>query len=141
MPEVRRTVRPRWVFRLSGGSPDGVLRRRGGVLERLLHIDGAPVVVRVAQPAADELLVGARAPDREAAEEAIARMRFALGVDDDLRPFYERFRSDRLIGASVRRRPWLRIHRRPDPFEALAWAITEQLIEFDRAVRIQRRIV
>jgi 3-methyladenine DNA glycosylase/8-oxoguanine DNA glycosylase len=68
-------------------------------------------------------------------------MRFAIGVDDDLRPFHERFRSDPLIGASVRHRPWLRIHRRPDPFEALAWAITEQLIEFDRAVVIQRRIV
>jgi DNA-3-methyladenine glycosylase II len=69
------------------------------------------------------------------------RMRFALGVDDDLRAFHERFRRDPLIGPSVRLRPWLRIHRRPDPFEALAWAITEQLIEFSRAVAIQRRIV
>ena len=25
-------------------------------------------------------------------------MRFALGVDDDLRPFHERFRDDPLIG-------------------------------------------
>src|SRR5215210_2275726 len=141
MPEVRRTVRPRWVFRLPGGSPDGVQRRRGSVLERLVHVDGAPVVVRVAQTARDEILFGARAEARDAAEEGIARMRFAIGVDDDLRPFHERFRSDPLIGASVRHRPWLRIHRRPDPFEALAWAITEQLIEFDRAVVIQRRIV
>ncbi|HEX2104570.1 MAG TPA: hypothetical protein VHF51_13025 [Solirubrobacteraceae bacterium] len=141
MLEVRRTVRPRWVFRLPGGSPDRVMRRRGSVLERLVHVDGAPVVVRVAQTARDEVLFGARADARGAAEEGIARMRFALGVDDDLRPFHERFRSDPLIGASVRHRPWLRIHRRPDPFEALAWAITEQLIEFERAVDIQRRIV
>jgi 3-methyladenine DNA glycosylase/8-oxoguanine DNA glycosylase len=141
MVELRRTVRPRWVFRLPGGSPDRVLRRRGTVLERLVHVDGAPVVVRVAQPAREEVLLGAWAPGRAEAEEGIARMRFALGLDDDLRPFYERFRSDPLIGASVRHRPWLRIHRRPDPFEALAWAITEQLIEFDRAVAIQRRIV
>jgi 3-methyladenine DNA glycosylase/8-oxoguanine DNA glycosylase len=75
------------------------------------------------------------------AEEAIARMRFALGVDDDLRPFYERFRFDPIIGRSVRARPHTRIIRRPDPFEALAWAICEQLIEFDRAAAIQRRIV
>ena len=68
-------------------------------------------------------------------------MRFALGVDDDLRPFHDRFRRDPLIGVSVRDRPWLRIRRRPDPFEALAWAITEQLIDFPRAVAIQRRIV
>jgi 3-methyladenine DNA glycosylase/8-oxoguanine DNA glycosylase len=141
MPEVRRTVRPRWIFRLPGGTPDRVMRRRGGVLERLVHVDGAPVVVRVAQLAGDEVLFGARAETRDAAEEAIVRMRFALGVDDDLAPFHARFRSDPLIGASVRHRPWLRIRRRPDPFEALAWAITEQLIEFHRAVDIQRRIV
>ena len=42
---------------------------------------------------------GARA---DAGEEAIERMRFALGVDDDLRPFYERFRDDPLIGPVVR---------------------------------------
>jgi 3-methyladenine DNA glycosylase/8-oxoguanine DNA glycosylase len=117
------------------------MRRRGAVLERLLHFGGTPVVVRVAQTARDEVLFGARADARDVAEEGIARMRFALGVDDDLRPFHDRFRSDPLIGASVRHRPWLRIRRRPDPFEALAWAITEQLIEFERAVAIQRRIV
>jgi 3-methyladenine DNA glycosylase/8-oxoguanine DNA glycosylase len=33
------------------------------------------------------------------------------------------------------------VHRRPDPFEALAWAICEQLIEFERAAAIERRIV
>ena len=68
-------------------------------------------------------------------------MRFALGVDDDLRPFYDRFRSDPLIGRSVRARPHLRVIRRPDPFEALAWAICEQLIEAERAEAIERRIV
>jgi DNA-3-methyladenine glycosylase II len=141
MPEVRQTVRPRWVFRLPGAAPDGVLRRRGAVLERLVHVDGAPAVVRVAQTARNEVLFGARADERALAVEAIDRMRFALGVDDDLRPFYERFRFDPLIGPSVRLKPWLRILRRPDPFEALAWAITEQLIDFPRAVAIQRRIV
>jgi 3-methyladenine DNA glycosylase/8-oxoguanine DNA glycosylase len=141
MPEVRQTVRPRWVFRLPGGAPDGVLRRRGAVLERLVHVDGDPAVVRVAQLSSDQVLFGARAETRQTATEAIARMRFALAIDDDLRPFYDRYRSDPLIGPSVRRQPWLRIRRRPDPFEALAWAITEQLIEFSRAVEIQRRIV
>src|SRR4051795_12885575 len=141
MPEVQVTVRPRWAFRLPRGAPDGVLRRRGGVLERLVHVDDQPVVVRVAQTAADEVLFGARAGDRDTATDAIDRMRFALGVDDDLRAFHDRFRRDPLIGPSVRRRPWLRVIRRPDPFEALAWAITEQLIDFPRAVEIQRRIV
>jgi 3-methyladenine DNA glycosylase/8-oxoguanine DNA glycosylase len=142
MVEVRREVRPVWPFRLPGGGPDGVLRRRGqGGIERLLHIDGARAVVRVGQPARDRVVLVAGADSPDVAEEAIARMRFALGVDDDLRPFYERFRFDPLIGRSVRARPHMRLTRRPEPFEALAWAICEQLIDFDRAAAIQRRIV
>jgi 3-methyladenine DNA glycosylase/8-oxoguanine DNA glycosylase len=139
--EVRVEVRPRWVFRLPPGGMDGVLRRRGAVRERLVHVDDVPAVVRVAQPARDRVLFGAWASRRDIAEEAIARMRFAFAVDDDLRPFHDRFRWDPLVGAAVRRRPWLRPMRRPDPFEALAWAVTEQLIEIERANQIQRRIV
>lgn len=139
--EVRREVRPRWPVRLPRrNGADGVLRVRGGVLERLLHVGGVAVVVRAAQRG-DTILLGAWAERRDAAEEGVARMRFALGLDDDLRPFYERFRLDPLIGPSVRRAPWLRVARRPEPFEALAWAITEQLIEVQRATAIQRRIV
>jgi 3-methyladenine DNA glycosylase/8-oxoguanine DNA glycosylase len=140
--ELREEVRPLWPFRLPlHGGADGVLRHRDGVLHRLLHHEGRPVVVRVAQSSPDTVLFGARAGTRTAARHGIARMRFALGVDDDLRPFHERFRDDPLIGHSVRRRKHLRIRRRPEPFEALAWAICEQLIEFERAAAIQRRIV
>lgn len=118
------------------------MRRRGAaVLERALHVGDEPVVLRIAQPAPDRVVIGARAGDRDAALEAIARMRLALGVDVDLRPFLERFRSDPLIGASVRRSPHLRPAGRPEPWEVLAWAITEQLIEFTRAVEIQRTIL
>jgi 3-methyladenine DNA glycosylase/8-oxoguanine DNA glycosylase len=141
MVEVEREVRPPWPFRLPGGGADGVLRRRGHAIERLLHVEDAQAVVRVAQPARDRVLFVAGADSPDIAEEAIARMRFALGVDDDLRPFYDRFRFDPLIGRLVRARPHTRVVRRPDPFEALAWAITEQLIEFERAAAIQRRIV
>ena len=58
-----------------------------------------------------------------------------------LREFYELFRDDPLIGPSVRSRPHLRVTRRVDPFEALAWAICEQLIEYERAAAIERQIV
>jgi 3-methyladenine DNA glycosylase/8-oxoguanine DNA glycosylase len=142
MIEVRTEVEPAWAFRMPvGGTADGLSRRRNGVRERLLHVGDEPVVVRVAQTAPDRVLFGAQAPSADAAHRAIARMRFALGVDDDLRAFHDRFRDDPLIGASVRARPWVRVTRRPEPFEALAWAITEQLIEFARAAAIQRRIV
>jgi 3-methyladenine DNA glycosylase/8-oxoguanine DNA glycosylase len=135
-------VRPAGPFRLPlQGGMDGVLRRRGRVLERLLHAGSEPVLVRVAQTAPDAVLFGARAPNREAARHGIARMRFALGVDEDLGAFRRRFARDPLVGRSVRLRPWLRVRRRPEPFEALAWAICEQLIEYERAAAIQRRVV
>ena len=144
MIERRVEVRPAWPFRLSRASgPDGVLRVRRGVVHRLLHHgpDQTPVVVRVAQTARDRVLLGSAAADPVAAAWGIERMRFALGVDDDLRPFHERFRDDPLIGAAVRADPAVRLRRRPEPFEVLAWAITEQLIEYVRAAAIQRRIV
>lgn len=140
--EVRREVTPRWPVRLPGGNaPDGVMRTRGGVRERYLHVDGRPAIVRAAQPACDRVVLGAWAEDRETGEEAIVRMRFAFGLDDDLRDFHDRFRLDPLIGPSVRARPHLRVFRRPEPFEALAWAVTEQLIDFSRAAAIQRALV
>lgn len=142
MVERRTEITPRWPFRMPRMlGADGVTRRRGGVVMRLLHVEGEPVCVRAAQPATDRVVIGAEAARADLCEEGIARMRFALGVDDDLRPFYDRFRDDPLIGPVVRATPWLRPTRRPDPFEALAWAVTEQLIDYPRAAAIQRRIV
>jgi 3-methyladenine DNA glycosylase/8-oxoguanine DNA glycosylase len=120
---------------------DGMLRRRGGVLERLLHHDGLPVLVRAAETAAGTVLFAAQAPSREAAGHGLARMRFAFGIDEDTRPFLRAHARDPMIGASLRRRPWLRVAGRPEPFEALAWAICEQLIEYERAAAIQRRLL
>jgi 3-methyladenine DNA glycosylase/8-oxoguanine DNA glycosylase len=68
-------------------------------------------------------------------------MRFALGVDHDLSGFHREFKWHPLLGPIIRRRPWIRPLRRAEPWEALAWAITEQLIEAERAERIQRRLV
>jgi len=86
----------------------------------------------------DRVLFGATAPTRAAASDGIERMRRALGVDHDLSDFYERFRFDPLIGRAVRSDPGLRVTGRPDAFEALTWAICEQLIESERAAEIQR---
>jgi 3-methyladenine DNA glycosylase/8-oxoguanine DNA glycosylase len=138
--ELRVEVRPPWAFRLRGTSPDGLFRRRGPAVQRLLHVRDRPVLVGAVQAADDRVLLAARGPTAEAAREGLKRLRFATGVDEDLRPFHERFRSDRFIGRAVRELPHLRVRRKPDPWEALAWAITEQLIEFDRAVAIQRRL-
>ena len=61
------------------------------------------MLVRVAQTGARPRCCSARA--RRAARRrahGIERMRFALGVDDDPRPFLRRFARDPLIGRSVR---------------------------------------
>ena len=139
--ELRVEVRPPWPFRLRGGSADGLLRRRGGSLQRLLHRDGAPVHVAVIQPAPDRVIFGARAASEPDAMWGIRRLRFATAVDDDLRPFYDEFRDDPVIGKAVRAMPELRVRRAPLPWEALSNAVCEQLIEFERAVAIQRRMI
>jgi 3-methyladenine DNA glycosylase/8-oxoguanine DNA glycosylase len=142
------------------GSEDGVMRVEGGVATRLLHVGGRPVLTRAWEPgkgrvvlraesldpgsiAAPRVLGGACADEAGEPELALAleRMRFALGVDDDLGEFYRRFRRDPLLGPLLRRRPYLRPRRRPWAWEALAWAVVKQLIETGRAARIQRRMV
>jgi DNA-3-methyladenine glycosylase II len=117
-----------------------VLLRREGALVRLLHPGGEPAVVRT-WVAGGRVRFRADAASHDAACAAIERMRFALGVDHDLTEFHRRFRRDPLIGRVIRERPWVRPRRRPEPFEALAWAICEQLIESGRAAAIQRSIV
>ena len=139
--ELRVEVEPPWTFRLRGSSSDGLLRRRGASLHRLLHRDGAPVHVAVCQPAPDRVVFGARAGSETDAMWGIRRMRFATGVDDDLRPFHAAFRDDPLIGRALRAAPALRTRRFALPWEALAAAVTEQLIEYERAVAIQRRLI
>jgi 3-methyladenine DNA glycosylase/8-oxoguanine DNA glycosylase len=122
------------------------MRSRDGVVRRLIHLDEVAVVVHAWQRRSGEVAFHAAPAERGACGRerlgpAIERMRFALGVDDDLRPFYDRFRSDPVLGPAIRRRPWLRPRKRPLAWEALAWAVTEQLIEAGRAAQIQRRIV
>jgi 3-methyladenine DNA glycosylase/8-oxoguanine DNA glycosylase len=140
--EVRVEVRPRWPFAMPlRNGLDGLTRVRGGVLHRLVHVGELPVLVRVAQPSRDRVVFGARGAREDAAEWGIERMRLALGIDQDIEPFYDRFRFDPLIGRSVRSAPGLRVGGKPEPFEALAWAICEQLIEFSRAAAIERRLI
>lgn len=116
------------------------MKRRDGALVRFLRPNGEPAVVR-AWVTGNALRLRSEAATRDAAEAAMERMRFGLGVDHDLTEFHRAFRRDALIGPVIRTRPWVRPMRRPEPFEALAWAITEQLIELGRAGEIQRRIV
>ena len=64
MVEVRREVRPVWPLRLPGGGMDGVLRRDGAVRTRLMHVEDEAAVVRLAQPSAGRIVLGATADRR-----------------------------------------------------------------------------
>jgi DNA-3-methyladenine glycosylase II len=147
-------------YALPRGSTDRTLRVRGGVATRFLHVEGSPVLVRAWQPARDRVRLRAEAvepgavswppagPPEEARPAgrdqlalAIERLRFALAVDLDLGEFHRRFRRDRLLGPLIRRLPGYRPLRTPWPWEALAGSVVGQLIEADRAARIERRIV
>ncbi len=119
-----------------------MLRRRGGVLERLLH-HGERAGARAGR--ADRARRGAVrracAPSREAAAHGIARMRFALGVDDDLRPFLRAFAArpaDRAARCAAGRGCGSRAAR---AVRGARWAICEQLIEYERAAAIERRLL
>lgn len=149
-------VTPRSPYRLPTRRwPDGVARTRSGVYERFIRVDGCPILIRawelrregrvaIAAMAAPPGWLDeewSRCAEAEHLERAIALARNALGVDDDLTDFHARFSRDRLLGPLIRRRPWMRVRRAGKPWEALAWAITEQLIEARRAAAVQRRIV
>lgn len=157
MIEVRAEVGPPGPYRLPRGSADGLQRRRGGVLFRFLRTDGHDVLLRAAQLRDGRVVLGARARPlpptragtaagagdraRRAAEQALGQWRFALGVDVDLSAFVAAHKDDPLIGPSIRSRPWLRPARRTSVFEALICAVCEQLIAFEDAVRIERRLI
>ncbi len=153
---VEVEVRPAFPVKLPRGGGDGVARVREGVLERLLHIGNCPIRVRAWQVRTGVRIRAEKIEPRlaihfgefecdeagrEELEQAIARMRFVLALDDDMAPFFRRFKADPLIGGAIHRKPWIRPKRRPWPWEALVWAITEQLIESSRAAAIQRRMV
>ena len=139
-------MRPSWPYRLPGArGRDGVVQSRDGVVARLLHVEEIPIVVNAWRLRDGRVILRASPvgdnADEKQLETAIDRMRFALGLDDDFSDFYDRFRGDTLLGPAIRRNPTARPRRRPWPWEALAWAVTEQLIDVPRAQAIQRRIV
>lgn len=92
---------------------------------------------RLSGPGADRLDL----PGEPELAAGLGRLRHAYGLDDDLTGFRDRFRDDPVLGPPIRRRLAQRPPRRPLAWEALLWAITEQLIEYRRAAAIQRRMV
>lgn len=157
MEPIEIAVRPISPLRLPGSGGDRTLQLSGPWAQRLLVIDRAAMLIRFRRLDSGEILFGAHGlePDRlegpgsesliDPGERhllaGIGRMRFAVGVDQDLTDFHQRFRSDPVLGPAIRGRLDRRSRRRPVPWEALIWAITEQLIEYRRAAAIQRQMI
>lgn len=138
----RVTVDPPSPYRLPRAVPDGVLRRSGGVLERVAAHDGELVLLRAAQPRrGGPVVMGAWAGEAQTAGEALERWRRTLCVDVDHSAFLQAAWRDPYLGPLVRRDPGMRPAVRYRPHEALLWAVSEQLIEYVDAARIQRGLV
>ena len=130
------TVKPPWPSeppRSTG--PGGLTQIKDGVARRATRVDGE-IALAEAVWRGDEVLLRAHANNEETARETLRRMRFVLALDDDLEPFHRAYRSDPLLGRVIRARPKLRVLRKPEPFEALAWAVIEQLIDTQAAGNI-----
>jgi len=78
-----------------------------------------------------------RAPD----EAGITLLRFMLALDHDTTEFGRRFRSDPLLGRSIRELSGLRPLRLPTVAQAVLRAICGQLIEARRARAIERAVI
>jgi DNA-3-methyladenine glycosylase II len=130
---VDLTVTPPWPSeppRAAG--PGGLVEIDGNVVRRALRL-GAELTLVEAAWRGDDVLLRAHAETEPAAAAALERMRFVLSLDDDLEPFHRAHRRDPLLGRIIKAKPKLRLLRKPEPFEALAWAIIEQLIDTQRA--------
>ena len=140
-------VRPRSPYRLpTRGRADGVMRSGGGVLTRLLHVDDEPVVVH-----------GWQRRDGAVAIRAVAangRVRRRGPGEGGRRECASRSPSTTTCGPSTPSSSATRSSARRSAcgrgcgpgggrfaWEALVWAITEQLIEASRAAVIQKRMV
>jgi 3-methyladenine DNA glycosylase/8-oxoguanine DNA glycosylase len=130
------TVTPPWPSEPPrSAGPGGLVEIDGTVVRRAMRIGDELTLVEAAWRG-DDVLLRAHAETEPAAATALARMRFVLSLDDDLEPFHRAHRRDPLLGRLLKARPKLRPLRKPEPFEALAWAIIEQLIDTQRAGNI-----
>jgi DNA-3-methyladenine glycosylase II len=133
---VDLTVTPAWPSEPPrSAGPGGLVALDGGIARRALRIGNELALVEAAWRA-DDVLLRAHAGSEAAARTALERMRFVLALDDDLEPFHRAHRRDPVLGPLLKARPKLRPLRKPEPFEALAWAIIEQLIDTQRAGNI-----
>ena len=134
-------LRPRGPYDLRmtlGAVRDGTLRLHDDGAELAFATPAGPAHARVAQRRDGTLRIALDAPD---APSALDRLRFLLGVDDDIAPFLALAERDPLLSAPVARSRGLRAPRSGTCLHALVKALSGQLVTFSEARRIERGIV
>jgi 3-methyladenine DNA glycosylase/8-oxoguanine DNA glycosylase len=135
---VEALIRPRGPYSLqltAQRAGDATRVVRDGVLRACLPVDGAVERAAAAQRPDGSVLI------RADSEGGLELLRFCLALDTDHSEFLRRFRSDPMIGRSVRWLGGMRQMRVPTVAHALLRALCGQLIEASRARQIERRIV
>ena len=118
------------------------MRRRGAALQRLLHVDGEPVLVGDRPAGARPRAVrrarrDARPPRARASRGCASRPASTTTCARSTTAS----RGDPVIGRAVRATPACACAAAATRGRRCCGAITEQLIEFERAVAIQRRLI
>lgn len=107
---------------------------------------GVPLVARISRKnSADRLsatIFSERPLDDAFSASVVERLRFQLGLDDDLEGFYDRARADRPFAHVVRELHGQRhVKFGSGPFEALCWAVLVQRLRIPIARTIKDRLV
>ena len=118
-----------------------------GRYTKALVVAGQPVVVQLApaqdgdDPGALDLTIASpRALDAPAVQGVIERVRFVLGLDDDLAPFYALARGDAALAPVVRALHGFHHLKFPSAFEIACWAVLGQRAPMGIARRQKRAI-
>jgi DNA-3-methyladenine glycosylase II len=122
---------------------EAVVTARGRYVLELGHFSGRSWKAALPggeQASAHQSLDG-RIVIRATSDAAVERTRFMLALDDDHSEFVRRFRSDPLVGRTVRALPGLRPHRLATVAHALLRGICGQLIQSSRARQLERAIL
>jgi DNA-3-methyladenine glycosylase II len=137
--ETTLAPRPPYSLALSARMKSDATRfLRDGVLTLVYEAGGAASLARVWQTPQGKLRVRLESGKPE---EALARLRFMLAVDDDHTEFLRRFERDPLIGHAVRAFPGVRPLRTATVVHALLKAVCGQLIEARAARRLEAKLL
>jgi len=116
-----------------------------GALGKAHSIDGRAIACAITATSEPTVLsIGLRGDteiDEATCAKTLARVRFQLGLDDDLTPFYALAASDPAFGEVVRAQHGHHHVKFPSPFEIACWAVLGQRTPMKMARRVKDAIV